>query len=79
MATKKTKQVTVEYLSELKGQSESLGSSLAIAKKELYKLTPEAKLGNPQFESWRKKCTDLTKDFLKVQDEIEREERILGR
>lgn len=79
MVVNKTKQPTLEYLSELRGESESIGSLLSVAKKELYKLTPVAKLGDPQFETWRKKCTDLTKDFLKLQDEIERVERIVDR
>ena len=73
------KRPTPEYLSELRGESESIGSLLSVAKKELYKLTPTAKLGQTQFETWRRKCTDLTKDFLKVQQEIERVEQIVGR
>lgn len=78
MAVKK-KQPSPEYLSELRGESESIGSLLSVAKEELFKLTPTARLGEPQFETWRKKCTDLTKDFLKLQDEIERVEKIVGR
>lgn len=78
MAVKKPKQLTKEYLSELRAESETLGSALGIAKKELYKLAPTAKLGNPLFESWRRKCTELTRDFLKLQDEIERTEKVLN-
>jgi len=70
MAEKKTRS-----LFELKAEQEALGISLYIAKQELFKLTPIAKLGNPQFESWRKKCTDLTRDFLKLQNEIEKLEK----
>ena len=79
MAGKKNPEATPEYLSSLRAESEHIGSLLSGAKIELFKLTPTAKLFNTDFEMWRQKCTSLTKDFLRVQGEIERVEKLLGR
>lgn len=45
---------------------EVVESELETAKKELYKVVADAKLGEPQFEVWRKKCLELSTERDKI-------------
>lgn len=45
---------------------ETVDSELEIAKKELYKVVADAKLGQPAFEVWRKKCLELSTEREKI-------------
>lgn len=48
---------------------DELKAELEIAKKELYKVVATAKLGQPSFEVWRKKCLELTTKIERITKE----------
>lgn len=57
---------------ELEAQHAELSAQLETAKTELFRFTPIAKIGQYQFETWRKKCTEITGELLKIEKQLER-------
>jgi len=67
MATKR--KATPEYLKELLENLEILNLELEEAKKGLFQHTETAKIGEPAFEVWRKKCLELTDNlYMTIQE-----------